>query len=142
MITNYGLATWNALLNATALVCVLVGARAIWRRDLVLHKRSMLAAFTISVVFLATYLTRIVMFGDTHFPGQGAVRYLYFFLLISHVGLALLIAPAVIYTVTLGVKDQRQKHKRIAPKVLPVWIYVLATGVLVYLFLHHWSSLT
>ena len=138
MITNYGLATWNALLNATALVCVLVGARAISRREIVLHKRSMLAAFTISVVFLATYLTRIVMFGDTHFPGQGAVRYLYFFLLISHVGLALLIAPAVIYTVALGVKDQRAKHKRIAPKVLPVWIYVLATGVLVYLFLHHW----
>ena len=139
MITNYGLATWNALLNATALACVLFGWRAIARREIVAHKRAMLAAFTISVVFLATYLTRIVLFGDTRFPGQGAVRYVYFFLLISHVGLALLIAPAVIWTVVLGIKDQRAKHKRIAPKVLPVWIYVLATGVLVYLFLHHWS---
>ena len=90
-------------------------------------------------VFLGSYLTRIALFGDTHFPGVGAVRYVYFFLLISHVGLALLIAPAVIWTVVLGVKDQRDKHKRIAPKVLPVWIYVLATGVLVYLFLHHWA---
>jgi len=139
VITNYGLATWNALLNATALACVLFGWRAIARREIVAHKRAMLAAFTISVVFLATYLTRIVLFGDTRFPGQGAVRYVYFFLLISHVGLALLIAPAVIWTVVLGIKDQRAKHKRIAPKVLPVWIYVLATGVLVYLFLHHWS---
>ena len=139
MITNYGLATWNALLNASALVCVLVGWRAIVKREIVTHKRAMLTAFTISVVFLTTYLTRIVLFGDTHFPGQGAVRYFYFFLLISHVGLALLIAPAVLYTVVLGVKDQRAKHKRIAPKVLPVWIYVLATGVLVYLFLHHWA---
>lgn len=139
MITNYGLATWNALLNATALACVLYGARAIYRREITAHKRAMLAAFTISVVFLASYVTRIVLFGDTHFPGQGAVRYVYFFLLISHVGLALLIAPAVIWTVVLGVKDQRARHKRIAPKVLPVWIYVLATGVLVYLFLHHWA---
>jgi putative membrane protein len=139
MITNYGLATWNALLNATALVCVLVGARAISKRELVTHKRAMLTAFVISIVFLTSYLTRIVLFGDTHFPGEGAVRYFYFFLLISHVGLAVLIAPAVIWTVVLGVKDQRAKHKRIAPKVLPVWIYVLATGVMVYLFLHHWA---
>jgi putative membrane protein len=49
-----------------------------------------------------------------------------------------LIAPVVVYTVFLGVKDRRDRHRRIAPKVLPVWIYVLATGVLVYLFLHHW----
>ena len=139
MITNYGLATWNALLNAAALACVLYGGRAIYRKQIVAHKRAMLAAFVISLVFLATYLARIALFGDTHFTGQGAVRYLYFFLLITHVALALLIAPAVIRTVVLGVKDQRVKHKRIARKVLPVWIYVLASGVLVYLFLHHWT---
>jgi putative membrane protein len=139
VITNYGLATLNALLNATALTVVLLGARAIQKRQIERHKRLMLTAFTISVVFLASYLTRMFLYGDTHFPGQGGIRYLYFFLLISHVGLAILIAPAVIYTVFLGVKDRRDRHKRIAPKVLPVWIYVLATGVLVYLFLHHWA---
>lgn len=138
MITNYGLATWNASLNATALICVLLGYRAITRGQIDVHKRWMLTAFCISVVFLITYLTRMFLFGDTHFPGEGAIRYFYFFLLISHVGLAVLIAPAVIYTVVLGLKDRRDKHRRIAPKVLPVWIYVLATGVLVYLFLHHW----
>jgi len=139
VITNYGLATWNAALNATALVCVLLAYRAIKRGQVEQHKRLMLSAFTISVVFLVTYVTRMLMFGDTHFPGVGAIRYFYFFLLISHVGLAVLIAPAVIYTVFLGVKDRRDRHRRIAPKVLPVWIYVLATGVLVYLFLHHWA---
>jgi uncharacterized membrane protein YozB (DUF420 family) len=139
VITNYGLATLNATLNATALVVVLLGARAIKNRQIELHKRLMLTAFIISAVFLASYLTRMFMFGDTHFPGEGGIRYFYFFLLISHVGLAVLIAPAVIYTVFLGVKDRRDRHKRIAPKVLPVWIYVLATGVLVYLFLHHWA---
>jgi putative membrane protein len=139
VITNYGLATLNAVLNATALACVLLGARAIQQRQIERHKSLMLSAFVISCVFLSSYLTRMWLFGDTHFPGEGAIRYFYFFLLISHVGLAVLIAPAVIYTVVLGVKDRRDKHKRIAPKVLPVWIYVLATGVLVYLFLHHWA---
>ena len=138
MITNYGLATLNATLNATALVIVLLGFRAIKRGQIELHKRLMLSAFLISVVFLASYLTRIFVFGDQHFPGVGAIRYFYFFLLISHVALAVTIAPAVIYTVFLGVKDRRDKHRRIAPKVLPIWIYVLATGVLVYLFLYHW----
>lgn len=138
MITNYGLATLNATLNATALLVVLLGARAIKNGQIEQHKRLMLTAFVISAVFLASYLTRMFLFGDTHFPGEGGIRYFYFFLLISHVGLAVLIAPAVIYTVFLGVKDRRDRHKRIAPKVLPVWIYVLATGVLVYLFLHHW----
>lgn len=139
MITNYGLATLNAVLNASALVCVLLGARAIQQRQFERHKRLMLSAFIISCVFLTSYLTRMWLYGDTHFPGEGAIRYFYFFLLISHVGLAVLIAPAVIYTVVLGVRDQRARHKRIAPKVLPVWIYVLATGVMVYLFLHHWA---
>ena len=139
MITNYGIATWNAALNATALVCVLLAYRAIKRGQIDQHKRLMLAAFSISVIFLVSYLTRIFLYGDTHFPGVGAVRYFYYFLLISHVGLAVLIAPVVVYTVFLGVKDRRARHRRIAPKVLPVWIYVLATGVLVYLFLHHWA---
>lgn len=139
MITNYGLATLNAVLNATALTLVLLGARAIQQRQIERHKRLMLGAFIISIVFLSSYLTRMWLFGDTHFPGTGAIRYFYFFLLISHVGLAVLIAPAVIYTVVLGLKDRRDRHRRIAPKVLPVWIYVLATGVLVYLFLHHWA---
>jgi putative membrane protein len=139
VITNYGLATLNAVLNATALICVLLGALAIWNRQIERHKRLMLSAFTLSVLFLASYATRIVMFGDQHFRGQGLLRYFYFFVLITHVVLALTIAPVVVYTVGLGLRDRRDRHKRIARKVLPVWIYVLSTGVLVYLLLYHFS---
>lgn len=139
MITNYGLATLNALLNATALLCVSLGALAIWKRQIERHKRLMLSAFTLSVLFLASYVTRIVMFGDQHFRGIGVYRYFYFFVLITHVALALTIAPFVVYTVGLGLRDRRAQHKRIARKVLPVWLYVLATGVLVYLMLYHFS---
>lgn len=136
--TSYGLATLNALLNTAALTCVLLGIAAIRRKDREAHKRFMLSAFAISVVFLASYLTRIVLFGDTKFPGQGWVRPVYFFVLISHVLLALAIAPAVIATVWAGWTAKYDRHRRWARKVWPVWVYVLATGVLVYLMLHHW----
>jgi putative membrane protein len=140
MITSYHLATLNALLNTAAFTCVLLGYRAVKRRDLVVHKRFMLSAFVLSAIFLASYLTRIVLFGNTKFPGTGAPRYAYFALLISHVGLALVIAPFVIYTVVQGLRDQREKHRNVARKVLPVWLYVLATGVLVYLVLYHFAG--
>jgi putative membrane protein len=140
VITNYRLATLNAILNGTALVCVLFGWRAIRQRRFLVHKRWMLSAFVLSLIFIASYLTRMAMFGDTHFRGEGAVRYLYFALLISHVLLAVSIAPFVVYTVVLGLRDRRERHKRFAPKVLPIWIYVLTTGVLVYLFLHQFFA--
>jgi putative membrane protein len=139
MITSYHLATLNALLNASAFCCVFLGYRAIRARDFAAHKRFMLTAFGLSAVFLASYLTRIALFGNTLFPGKGLARVAYLALLASHVGLALVIAPAVIYLVVLGLRDQRERHRKIAPKVLPVWLYVLATGVLVYLVLYHFA---
>ena len=136
--TSYGLATLNALLNSAALVCVVLGILAIRRQARDTHKRYMIAAFSFSLLFLTSYLTRIVMFGDTKFPGQGLIRPVYFFILISHVLLAIAIAPAVLYTVYAGLTANYDKHVRWAPKVWPVWVYVLVTGVLVYLLLHHW----
>lgn len=137
MITNFGLATLNALLNSAALVFVLLGYSAIKRKDIVVHKRHMLTAFVLSLVFLASYGTRIVLYGDTRFLGEGPVRYVYFFILITHIVLAVVVAPFVLYAVIKGLGGDVARHKRVAPKVLPVWSYVLATGVLVYLFLHH-----
>jgi putative membrane protein len=140
MITNYGLATLNAVLNSAALISVLLGYRAIRDKRIADHKQHMYRAFMISIVFLASYLTRMAMFGDKHFEGQGPIRYVYFAMLITHVLLAVAIAPAVAYTVFLGRRNRIEEHRRIAPKVLPVWLYVLTTGVLVYLFLYHFFT--
>ena len=137
MITSFGLATLNALINTAATVFVVLGYRAVRQKRVADHKRHMLTAFALSGVFLASYLTRIYMFGDTRFGGTGAVRYAYLSLLASHVILAVLIAPGVLYTVVLGLRGRVEQHRRIAPKVFPVWLYVLVTGVLVYLVLHH-----
>jgi putative membrane protein len=136
VITNYNLATLNGAINACAFLCVAIGAFAIWRGNITLHKRCMLSAFSLSVLFLVSYITRMLMFGDTRYQGAGALRYVYFFILITHVVLALAVAPFVVYTVSLGLRDRRDRHRQIARKVLPIWLYVLATGVLVYVLLY------
>lgn len=137
MITGYALATLNASLNALSGLMMLQGYRAIRARRLDAHRRYMLAAFSASVLFLVSYLTRISLFGDTRFLGEGPVRYVYFSILVSHVLLAVLVAPGVIYVLVQGLRDVRSKHKRVAKRVLPVWGYVSVTGVVVYLFLYH-----
>ena len=140
MITSYGLATLNALLNATAAVCIAGGYLAIKRRERERHRRFMLAAFTASCLFLSSYLTRIFVFGDTKFAGSGAVRVFYFALLISHVLLALAAAPMVITTLSFGLRERFESHRKIAKITLPIWAYVSVTGVIVYAFLYHWPK--
>lgn len=140
MITGFLLASINASLNAMAGVFMLLGFRAIKARHIERHKQMMLAAFSSSALFLVSYLTRIVLFGDTKFMGSGAIRIGYFALLISHVLLAIVVAPGVVYSVVQGLRDERDKHKRIARKVLPIWGYVSVTGVLVYLALYHYPG--
>lgn len=136
MITGYALASLNALLNTCAAVFMVLGFRAIKRQERERHRRMMLSAFTASALFLASYLTRIVLFGDTRFGGEGAVRYVYFAILISHVLLAMAVAPLVISSVVLGLRGSYATHKKVARWTFPIWVYVSVTGVLVYLMLY------
>lgn len=135
ILTTFALATLNALLNTTSAACALLGWRAIRRKDVARHKRLMLCAFAASCLFLASYVTRIMLFGDMRFAGQGPIRVLYFGVLISHVALALVTAPLVVTTLILGLRGRFAVHKRFARVTLPIWIYVSGTGVAVYLFL-------
>ena len=136
MITGYGLATLNALLNSCAAVFMTLGYRAIKRQDRERHKRMMLGAFVASGLFLTSYLTRIVMFGNTPFEGEGAVRYVYFAILIPHVLLAMAVAPMVITSVVLGLRGKLETHKKVTRWTFPIWAYVSVTGVMVYLMLY------
>jgi len=136
-VTGFALATLNALLNTTAAVLMVLGFRAIKQKQTQRHKRLMIGAFTASCLFLASYLTRIFLFGDTRFGGEGALRVFYFVLLISHVLLALAVAPMVITTLVFGLKANYARHCSIARFTFPMWTYVSVTGVLVYLMLYH-----
>jgi uncharacterized membrane protein YozB (DUF420 family) len=131
------LPTLDAFFNACAGVCLVVGYVFIRRKNVAAHRASMLTAFGFSVAFLATYLTHHAQVGSVPFRGTGAVRILYFVLLIPHVLLAMAVVPLAITTIRRGLAGRVPEHRRIARKTLPVWLYVSVTGVLVYFMLYH-----
>ena len=134
----FALATLNATLNATSALCLLLGFRAIRRKEVKSHRALMLAAFSASSLFLVSYVSRMLIYGDTRFSGQGGVRYVYFAILISHVVLALAVVPMVLRSLYLGLRMRTHEHRRIARFTFPIWTYVSVTGVIVYLMLYHW----
>src|SRR5687767_4828598 len=96
----------------------------------------MLGAFGSSTLFLISYLIYHAHAGSRPFTGQGAIRYVYFAILISHVILAAAILPMAISTLTRGLRGRYADHKRIAKWTFPTWMYVSITGVIVYLMLY------
>jgi putative membrane protein len=130
------LPAWNAALNATSGVLVLLGVRAVRAGDRERHKRLMLSAVAVSAVFLVSYLTRVALTGTHRFPGAGALRWLYLAILVSHTLLAALAAPMVLRTAFLGWRARLDDHRRVARFTVPVWLYVSVTGVVVYLLLY------
>ena len=137
MVTGFQLATLNACLNATAAVLMVLGFIAIKNKQTVRHKKLMIGAFVASCLFLTSYLTRIVLFGNTPFGGDGALRIFYFALLVSHVLLAMAVAPMVISALVFGLRANYPRHRRLAKVTFPIWAYVSVTGVFVYMMLYH-----
>jgi uncharacterized membrane protein YozB (DUF420 family) len=146
----------NALLNATAMVLLLVGFWFIKRGRVQAHKRTMLAAFFVSAVFLACYVWYHVQAGSVKFTHTGPIRYVYWAILASHVILAASVPFLAIRQIYLGLRalgccrevaenaDQfqaaasyREKHVRLARWTFPIWLYVSVTGVVVYVMLYH-----
>ncbi len=130
----------NATLNATAAILLLAGYMAIRRRQPRVHARFMLAAFSVSALFLISYLTYHYTVGHTVFGGVGWTRPVYFAVLITHVILATLVAPLAVFVLALGVGGRFARHRRWARRLLPVWFYVSLTGVLIYFMLYHWFA--
>jgi uncharacterized membrane protein YozB (DUF420 family) len=133
----------NAILNTTSGLFLIAGFVFIRRRQIAAHRKSMLAAFSASTVFLISYvlyhslLAYYLGQGPTKFTGEGFIRPVYFVILLSHTVLAIAVVPFVLITLFRGLKRQDEKHRRIARWTFPLWLYVSITGVLVYLFLYH-----
>ncbi|MCA8951250.1 MAG: DUF420 domain-containing protein [Planctomycetes bacterium] len=130
------LATVDAVLNGLALVLIVAGLIAIKRGKTELHKKLMLTAVGVSAAFLACYLVYHANAEPVKYQGEGAMRKVYFALLISHVVLAALQVPLIATTVVLGLKDRRAKHRKWAKITAPIWLYVSVTGVVVYFMLY------
>ncbi|MFI5253678.1 MAG: DUF420 domain-containing protein [Bacteroidota bacterium] len=131
------LPTLNAILNATCGMLLIIGTRYIKTGYKEIHKKIMITAFSVSVLFLISYLTYHAIHGTTKFMGEGILRPVYFTILISHTILAAAVPPLAIISLRYGLKDSIDKHRRIARWTYPVWLYVSVTGVIVYIMLYH-----
>jgi putative membrane protein len=130
------LAPINATLNAVAGILLLGGFLFIRRQNVAAHRVCMIAAFVVSVAFLACYLTYHYRVGDVRFTGQGWIRPVYFTMLVTHVMLAVAIVPLAIVTLNRALAARFDAHRRIARWTWPLWMYVSVSGVLVYLFVY------
>jgi putative membrane protein len=126
----------NAALNSTAAALLAAGLFAIKQGNRALHKRLMLAALAASTGFLINYIIYHYTQGDTKFAGLGAVRPVYFALLISHILLSVVALPMILWTLFLALTERFALHKAWAKWTWALWMYVSVTGVIVFVMLH------
>ena len=126
----------NATLNALSTILLVTGYVFIRRGERTLHKRCMLGALSTSALFLVSYVVYHANTGSRPFPGRGAIRVVYFTILVTHVILAAGILPLALVTARRGLRSRFDDHVRIARWTLPLWLYVSVTGVVIYLMLY------
>lgn len=125
----------NALINGVTTLVLITAFIAIRKKNIKLHRNLMLTALGLSLLFLTSYVTYHALTESTPYGGEGALRTLYFVILISHILLAIAIVPLVLITFVHALTERFDKHKKIARITLPIWLYVTITGVIVYLMI-------
>ena len=131
------LPTVNATLNAISAVLLVWGYLLIRRKRIDAHRRVMKTAFVTSCLFLVCYLVYHAQVGSVPFTKTGAIRTLYFSILVTHTVLAATVPVLAIITLRRGLAARYDKHRKIARWTLPIWLYVSVTGVVVYGMLYH-----
>jgi len=122
----------NAAINSTVSVLLLLGLIAVKSKKYILHKRIMITAIILSCLFLVSYICHHLFTGETKFGGEGTIRYVYFFILGTHIILAAIILPFILFTAYRSMIGEFAKHKKLARITWPIWFYVAVTGVIVY----------
>ena len=126
----------NATLNGIATIFLVAGYILIRKGRWRAHKACMLGALITSALFLVSYVIYHYNAGSRPFPGEGAIRIVYFTILLTHVPLAAAILPLALVTAARGLAARYDRHVRIARWTLPLWLYVSVTGVVIYLMLY------
>jgi putative membrane protein len=129
----------NAMLNALSACSLVTGFIFIRRGQINLHRAFMLGALFFSALFLISYIAYHNTHGDTPFRGTGAVRPIYFFILISHILLTVVALPVILTTLFLALTGRFKAHRRIARITLPAWLYVSVTGVVIFFMLRFFN---
>ena len=139
----------NAMINSIVAVLLLVALLAVKSKRYLLHKNIMLAAIILSVLFLISYICHHLLSGDTKYGDinhdgilsmdektlAGSMRYIYYFILITHIPLAGIILPFILFTAYRALTGDYEKHKKLVRITWPIWFYVAVSGVVVYLMI-------
>lgn len=130
-----GLPAFHALLNGACALLLVGGVWAVKNGRIEAHRWAMVGAFALSTVFLLSYVTYHAQVPSTPFGGEGWIRPVYFFILITHIVLAPVILPLALYAVLRAFRAEYGRHRKVARWTFPLWLYVAVTGVMVYLFM-------
>ncbi len=140
---KFSLGDWTKVLphfiggiNLLTTLVLIAGFIFIKRGKIELHRTAMTTAFILGALFLICYVTYHISNPANKFSGEGTVRYVYFFFLITHVGFSLIVLPLVLRAMFFAVTAQFDRHKNLVKYAYPIWLYVSATGVIVYLLLY------
>ena len=126
---------FHAVLNFTTAVLLIAGYYFMRIRAYNWHRNIMIGAFILSSIFLVSYVISKMSNDPVPFGGEGFMRPVYFFILITHIALSAIIVPLVLFTMYRGLTGENKKHAAIARWTFPVWLYVAVSGVLVYVFM-------
>ena len=124
-----------ATINAFTAFVLVAAFWAIRNQKQNLHKRLMQLAITLSVLFLAMYVAYHMTSESTKFGGEGVIRYVYFFVLLTHIFLSVVVIPFVLITYVRAITNDFERHKKIARIAFPLWLYVAISGVVVYIMI-------
>ncbi|MBV8713565.1 MAG: DUF420 domain-containing protein [Chloroflexi bacterium] len=131
---------WLPALNAALIVisgiCLVIGYACIRARRIVWHRRSMLTASVFAALFLLVYVTRYLWLGSKIYPGDGVSRAVYLVILVSHITIAIAVAPLAFVTLRRALGGRFKLHRQIARITLPLWIYTALSGWVVYMLLY------
>jgi putative membrane protein len=126
---------FHAVLNGSTALLLSFGFYFMTIKEYKWHRNFMITAFVLSAIFLVSYVISKISNDPVPYGGEGILRYIYFFILITHIALSAIIVPLVLFTMYRGLTGQYEKHAKIARWTFPIWLYVAITGVLVYIFM-------
>lgn len=136
----YSLPFYNAIINILTAIFLISGYYFVKNGKVTSHKVCMISAFILGSLFLIFYIIYHSNAPSTKFGGEGIIRYVYFFFLLSHILLAVIVTPLVLSAIYFAVSQKIDKHKKIVKFTFPVWLYVSITGIIVYLMISPYYS--
>lgn len=125
----------NAVINSCVSLLLLAALMAVKGKKYLVHKRLMLAAMVLSILFLVSYVAHHLLAGNTEYGGEGISKTIYYIILFTHIPLAGLILPFILFTAYRGLTGEWVSHRKLARITWPIWFYVAVTGVVVYLMI-------